>query len=99
MTKQDYMWLPKERLAELLVERDNVPSFIPYLPPYQSRPLCWEPGGTCTNPHHDCINCPAKYSSGGTITTPNTQSGTSTSTLHGSASVTDGKEHNSSFTD
>lgn len=53
----------------------------------------------CTNPHHDCINCPVKYSSGGTITTPNTASGTSAATLHGNTSVTDGKEHNQSFID
>ena len=32
----------------------------------------------CTNPHGDCINCPRRFSSGGTITTPNTSSGTST---------------------
>ena len=75
---------------------ESVAYHFPIMP---QRPLCYEPGGTCTNPHHDCINCPAKYSSGGTITTPNTQSGTSTSTLHGSTSVTDGKEHNSSFID
>ena len=56
-------------------------------------------GSHCTNPHHDCINCPVKYSSGGTITTPNTASGTSTATLHGNTSATDGKEHNPSFID
>ena len=50
-------------------------------------------GKHCTNPHHDCINCPLQYSSGGTITTPNTASGTSTATLHGNTSATDGKEH------
>lgn len=60
MRKEDYMRLPKERLAELLVERDNTPSFIPYPPLYQSRPLCWEAGGTCTNPQMDCINCPRR---------------------------------------
>lgn len=97
MTKKDYMCLPKERLAELLVERDNAQSFIPYFPIY--RPHCWEPGGLCTNPMRDCINCPAKYSSGGTITTPNTAFGTSTVTLHGNTSATDGKEHNPPFTD
>ena len=53
----------------------NAPSFITYqpLPLYQSRPLCWEPGGTCTNPHMDCINCPRK-----TTGEFNTSSGTST---------------------
>lgn len=98
MTKKDYMCLPKERLAELLVERDNAPSFIPSLPFYQSRPLCWEPGGTCTNPLMDCINCPKK-TTGGTFTSPNTASGISAATLHGNTSATDGKEHNPSFTD
>lgn len=95
MTKKDYMCLPKERLAELLVERDNIPSFISYLPLYQSRPLCWEPGGTCTNPQMDCINC-LRWTTGGGCTT---SSGTSTTTLHGNTSATDGKEHNPSFTD
>ena len=95
MTKKDYMCLPKERLAELLVERDNIPSFIPYPPLYQSRPLCWEPGGTCINPQMDCINCPRRTTRGGFIT----YSGTSTATLHGNTSATDGKEHNPSFTD
>ena len=38
------------------------------------RPLCWEPGGTCTNPQMDCINCPRK-TCGGML---NTASGTST---------------------
>lgn len=53
----------------------NAPSFITYqpLPLYQSRPLCWEPGGTCTNPHMDCINCPRNTTGGF-----NTSSGTST---------------------
>ena len=33
--------------------------------------LVWCDGTHCINPHHDCVNCPAKYSSSGTITTPN----------------------------
>lgn len=33
------------------------------------------------------------------LITPNTASGTSTATLHGNTSATDGKEHNPSFTD
>lgn len=40
---------------------------------YNTRPLCWEPGGTCTNPHMDCVNCPRKTTGGF-----NAQSGTST---------------------
>lgn len=42
--------------------------------PYNTRPLCWEPGGTCTNPQMDCVNCPRKTTSG----VFNTSSGTST---------------------
>ena len=40
LTKEDYMRLPKERLAELLVERDameitpSVPNTTPYVPAY-----------------------------------------------------------------
>lgn len=43
---------------------------------YPLNPACWEPGGTCTNPHFDCINCPRK-TTGGSFST-NTSSGTST---------------------
>lgn len=66
MTKEDYMALPKERLAELLVERDNMQPFI-----MQQRPLCYEPNGICTNPQRDCINCPKIHYGGDyyTITT------------------------------
>lgn len=76
---------------------ESVAYHFPIMP---TPPSGWGCDGThCTNPHHDCINCPVKYSSGGTITSPNTTSGTSTATLHGNTSFTDGKEHNPSFTD
>lgn len=69
MNKKDYMRLPKERLAELLAERnlrDNIsnPNTTPSLG-------CYSPDGTCMNPFHDCINCPRQWGSGGTITTNN----------------------------
>ena len=57
-------------------------------------PPCYN-GGPCTNPQMDCINCPMK-TTGGEFST---SSGTSTATLHGNTSATDGKEHNPSFTD
>ena len=60
MKKEDYMRLPKERLAEMLVERDNQPVYIPSFPqyiPYYNM-FCPLTGGACTNPHHDCYNCP-----------------------------------------
>lgn len=59
---------------EVATKLYSAPSFIPYSPLYQSRPLCWEPGGTCTNPQMDCINCPRRTTGGGF----NTSSGTST---------------------
>lgn len=55
--------------AEIRIEKE----YTPYVPPittpwYQSldtrEPKCYEPGGTCTNPHKDCINCPRTYTNG-----------------------------------
>lgn len=64
--------------------------------PTVNGPLCIRFGGICSNPMRDCINCntagPIKFNT-------NTSSGTSTATLHGNTSATDGKEHNPSFTD
>ena len=60
MTKEDYMQLSKERLAELLVERDNEPYTTS---PQQIRtffPDCCKPNGVCINPYRDCINCPTR---------------------------------------
>lgn len=57
MTKENYMKLPKERLAELLEEKDNVSKFIPFTVPSTYQPPCFS-GGICTNPFHDCTNCP-----------------------------------------
>ena len=60
---------------------ESVAYHFPIMP---TPPSGWGCDGThCTNPHHDCINCPVKYSSGGTITTPNTASGTSTAKMEG----------------
>lgn len=69
---EDYMCLPKERLAELLVEKDRK-SVVPPIPEPQPvpfvvpsvQPPCFSDNGICTNPHHDCINCPKIYSTGG----------------------------------
>lgn len=47
--------------------------------PITVRPLCWEPGGTCTNPQMDCINCPKRTTGGGF----NTQFETSTAKVEG----------------
>lgn len=66
MTKEDYMKLTKERLAELLAERDSQP-VIPAIIE-SPRLSCFE-GGPCTNPFHDCINCPRQTTGGGWSTT------------------------------
>lgn len=59
ITKEDYMKLSKERLAELLVERDNKPDPRPYIHiPQEGWLPCYAPNGICTNPQRDCINCP-----------------------------------------
>lgn len=73
MTKEDYMRLSKERLAELLEERDiKDKEKVPYVIPIIGTPdyvPCYAPNGICTNPQHDCINCPKLSSTGGTWTT------------------------------
>ena len=66
MTKEDYMKLPKERLAELLVEAEKRIQFVPYYPSVGTM-LCFN-GGICTNPLHDCVNCP-RYGTMYTTTT------------------------------
>lgn len=51
--------------AEVRIEKEYTP-YTPYIPnttpwyqPLDTRePKCYESGGTCTNPHKDCINCP-----------------------------------------
>ena len=71
MTKEDYMRLPKERLAEMLVEKENVPTSIPAYPLSIPWYTMWCPltNGFCTNPHHDCYNCPHHAVTAGYTTT------------------------------
>ena len=72
---------------------------IVYHPPIMPTPPSgWGCDGThCTNPQMDCINCPRR-TTGGSFSTSSAY-GTSTATLHGNTSATDGKPHNPSFTD
>ena len=73
LTKEDYMRLPKERLAELLVEMDSHPIMPPIWPDKPPQfPPCYALDGICTNPQMDCINCPKRGSSSGRLTTINT---------------------------
>lgn len=71
MTVEDYMKLPKKRLAELLAERDNLDKLVlPSIPASESP--AWICDGThCVNPFHDCINCPTRFNTVGTIETTN----------------------------
>lgn len=72
LTKDDLMKLSKERLCELLLEewskKENT------LKPIEFQPLgrddCFH-GGPCTNPYHDCINCPRQFSDNGTTISTN----------------------------
>ena len=75
MKKEDYMKLSKERLAELLEERDNEQKTTPYYPPTTilgPAPPCYSQDGVCSNPYHDCINCPRIHGNGGGWSTSTT---------------------------
>ena len=78
LSKQDLMRLPKERLAELLVEMQETIT-TPEPNPIRPTPPVWAgcDGTICLNPQMDCINCPRK-TSGGVYTAPNTATGIST---------------------
>ena len=73
MTYEDYMKLTKESLARELERRDSQQIHIPYIPviEHDSKP-CYAPDGICTNPHHDCINCPRIYPFSPSVTKVNT---------------------------
>lgn len=78
LTKEDYMRLRKERLAELLVERDNESKieYVPSIPVMPATPSGWGCDGIhCTNPQMDCINCPKRSITGGTYTTSTKEDG------------------------
>lgn len=58
---EKYMLLDKKTLAELLAlkefQKDNTYTAYPYVPPQGP----WVTYCTyCTNPFHDCINCPQR---------------------------------------
>lgn len=58
MTKEDYMRLPKARLAELLAERDALEERFRGIPLQTWQHPCSDPSYPCINPQHDCVNCP-----------------------------------------
>lgn len=63
MKKEDYMKLSKERLAELLAERDASDVRIePIIIEGAAGSIpCYAPGGVCANPQRDCIGCPKRH--------------------------------------
>ena len=67
LTKDDLMKLDKERLCELLPEewskKEN--NLTPFNFPSLGRDECYH-GGPCTNPFHDCVNCPRQFTGNGT---------------------------------
>ena len=67
LTKDDLMKLSKERLCELLLEewskKEN--TLKPFDFPSLGGDDCYH-GGPCTNPFHDCIDCPRLFSGNGT---------------------------------
>ena len=71
MTKEDYMQLSKERLAELLAERDSAENVLRNIPLQTWQNPCADPNYPCTNPQMDCINCPRKGSGTYSITISN----------------------------
>lgn len=74
-----YYYSPKN---DELTYIDSMPMRMPYavLEKHTLGPLCYEPGGTCTNPHFDCINCPKK-TTGGMFTSSNTTTPCGTYTI------------------
>lgn len=75
LTKEDYMKLPKERLAELLIEAMNRQMPVVHTPFSKVIP-CYAPDGICTNPQRDCINCPKRGTDRTVITTTYTTGST-----------------------
>ena len=63
LTKEDLLKLSKERLAELLLEEWNDKEIKRIMIPVGTQEPyndCFH-GGPCTNPFHDCINCPRQF--------------------------------------
>lgn len=77
LTKEDLMKLSKERLVELLLQTQDTPDatqpwrVFPY--PITDNVPCWAPGGWCSNPQRDCIDCPGKAYPGQTLGTSTAQ--------------------------
>ena len=70
MNYDEYMKFPKESLARELERRDNASGlFIPIQRSSFPDLPCYHEHGICTNPHHDCINCPRMYPGSGKVVT------------------------------
>lgn len=45
-------------LLECVLGEEEPKIYSPTTPLKMPTLQCWEPNGVCTNPFHDCINCP-----------------------------------------
>lgn len=55
-------------LLDFVLGDSNKELEVVRIPFVQWQPQCCEPNGVCTNPFHDCVNCPKQFGSGGTYT-------------------------------
>ena len=79
---EKYMRLSKQTLAELLVLKEEeantteLPPTSPTSAPWWGYERClWSLDGTCTNPNHDCFNCPLNWHNRYKVYTTTTSAG------------------------
>lgn len=96
-----------ELLLETQTEQETEPNVTPYIPWYPYNPPyiysqphtidtvpCWAPDGYCSNPHHDCIDCPktATGGSGTWVTTASSDGSNLSSNLDGQFTGNENKQ-------
>ena len=62
LSEEDYM-----TILEGIVDGGTQNDYISIMPKTNSIP-CFEKDGVCTNPFHDCIGCPRRFTTGGWAT-------------------------------
>ena len=62
LSEEDYM-----AILEGIVDGGTQNDYISIMPKTNSIP-CFEKDGICTNPFHDCIGCPRRFTTGGWAT-------------------------------
>lgn len=103
LTKQDLMRLPKERLAEIIVEMQEkemtlipTPSITPESPSIYTKPCVYAPNGKCDY-CGGCWLCPYKQTSATIFKAEDIQKYVDATVGGKNTSATDGKEHPNSF--